>query len=130
MRWEVSVVQAFGATFPQLDAERAAASVGPELLEAVAEARRDGDAGGLEALAVLLRIYEVRLGGLLPKLRAALQSSLVAEECLLERRGGGNNSLDADDTDSSPHACAASLASCCSPRYVGAWLAGVGLSYP
>ena len=43
VRWEVAVVQAFGATFPQLDAERAAASIGTELLEAVAEARRDGD---------------------------------------------------------------------------------------
>ena len=127
VRWEVAVVQAFGATFPQLDAERAAAFIGPELLEAVAEARRDGDAGGLEALAVLLRIYEMRLGGLLPKLRAALQSSPVAEECLLERLdGGGNNTLDADDTGN-PHACAASLASCCSPRYVGALLSFCGL---
>ena len=76
---------------------------------------------------MLLRIYEVRLGGLLPKLRAALQSSPVAEECLLERRGrGGNNTLDADDTGN-PHACAASLASCCSPRYVGALLSFCGL---
>ena len=41
VRWEVAVVQAFGATFPQIDAERAAASIGTELLEAVAEARRD-----------------------------------------------------------------------------------------
>ena len=85
MRWELAIVQAFGATFPQPDAERAASLLGPELLEALAEARRDGDAGGLEAVAALLRIYEVRLGGLLPKLRAALRASPLVEELLLER---------------------------------------------
>ena len=36
-------------------------------------------------MAALLRIYEVRLGGLLPKLRAALQASPLVEELLLER---------------------------------------------
>ena len=134
MRWELAIVQAFGATFPQPDAERAASLLGSELLEALAEARRDGDAAGLEAVAALLRIYEVRLrrlsplissilplsppfshyllippsipsylplsppisshllrihqarlGGLLPKLRAALQASPLVEELLLER---------------------------------------------
>ena len=85
MRWELAIVQAFGATFPQPDAERAASLLGSELLEALAEARRDGDAAGLEAVAALLRIYEARLGGLLPKLRAALQASPLVEELLLER---------------------------------------------
>ena len=85
MRWELAIVQAFGATFPQPDAERAASLLGSELLEALAEARRDGDAAGLEAVAALLRIYEVRLGALLPKLRAALQASPLVEERLLER---------------------------------------------
>ena len=67
--------QAFGATFPQPDAERAAALLGPELLEALAAARRDGDAGGLEAVAALLRIYEVRLRRLSPLISSILPLS-------------------------------------------------------
>ena len=86
VRWELAMVQAFGITFPPADAERAAVSIGPELLQAIADARKDGEAGALKALAELLSIYQRRLGALLPKLKDAMQESSVPEACLLEAR--------------------------------------------
>ena len=86
IRWELAMVQAFGITFTPADAERAAVSIGPELLQAIADARKDGEAGALKALAELLSIYQRRLGALLPKLKEAMQESSVPEACLFEAR--------------------------------------------
>jgi len=110
-------VQAFGVTFPPADAERAAVALAPELLEAVVEARDDGDLQALEALNELLTIYERRMGSLLPKLRAAMEMARSAAiETVLEPRS--------ED--------AAALSDSCSPAYVDAILAfaGVDLAEP
>ena len=108
------MVCAFGVTYPKADAERLPmGAIGSDLLYAVAEARGRGDTPTLEALAELLEAYERRMGGLLPALRTAMQSSQQVD-LLLEAR-------------------AQAAGRCCSPKYVDDALlefAGVTLAEP
>ena len=92
VRWELAMVQAFGVTYPPADAERGVAAIGPELLQAVADARSEGDVGGLAALAELLGVYERRLGALLPNkmclpcpATSILNSDGLCEPCPAEK---------------------------------------------
>ena len=112
VRWELAMVKAFGITFPKQDAERLPATTfGAELLFAVAEARREGDAAALRALSELMGVYEGRLGSLLRQLRAAMEASPRPEEVLLE-----------------PRPAFAPFWASCSPRFAGELLAHVQLS--
>lgn len=111
LRWELAMATAFGVTFPQADAERmpleSLSSLAHELIDAVVDARCQGDLAALSALSRLLEVYEERLGGFLANLKRAMCTSYYPERSLLEPRAAdwrGRGRLPFDAT--------------CSPRYI------------
>jgi hypothetical protein len=87
VHWELSIVRAFGITYPKSDIDRiVAGSFVTDLFYAVAEARAACKTGALEALSELLDVYKTRLSSLSPRLRAVAQVSHRPAECLLESR--------------------------------------------
>jgi hypothetical protein len=89
VHWELAMVLAFGVTFPRADAERSTVgatleALAAELLTHVGEARAARDGATLEALATLLRLYEGRMGQLVPLLRSTLQDSALPYVALLD----------------------------------------------
>ena len=87
VHWELSIVRAFGITYPKSDIDRiVAGSYVTDLFFSVAEARAAGKTGALEALSELMDVYKTRLSSLSPRLCAVAQASRRPAECLLENR--------------------------------------------
>ena len=82
VRWELAMVQAFGITFPRVDARN---GLGTELLHAVSEAASRATRQPSRRWA-RCSVYNRRMGALLANLREALSHSRHAEDLVLERR--------------------------------------------
>ena len=116
VQWELAMVRAFGVTFPRADAERSTVgatleALASELLAHVSEARAARDGATLEALATLLRLYEERMGQLVPLLRSTLQGSALPYVSLLD-------APDVEGRRLGRPRRRRSFSRACSPRYV------------